>query len=809
MFNNQIIAGSSGQGGEVQQSLKFNDDESQYLSWTPASAGNRKTFTLSMWFKLANLPTSDHYLFGTGVSGSATQSWIYFNSSNSNKLTFGIRVSSSNYQITIDPVYRDPSAWYHLTYSVDTTQSTASDRVKIYVNGSQVTDFVSSSYPPQNSDTSISDAVPQVLGANNAGSGSFFDGYLSDINFIDGQALDPTSFGETIDGYWRPVAYSGSYGSNGFHLDFDGNTNDASGNGNNWTANNISAHDYVPDSPTNNFATFNALNLPASAVLSEGNLKFTQTLNDRAAAGNMAISSGKWYFEVYYTAGTNPETGLAPISQSYANSGATGSTDKLLLITNSTGMRTPAWSTTDTTGLSAQTGTTILGFAVDADNGKMFISANGTYFNSGDPAVGTNPQGTFDADWLDQTGGGVVPFSGIYTGTSGEVRINFGQDSTFAGAKPMGSYTDDSELGTFQYQPPVGFKSLCSANLPATTSIDGSEHFNTVLFNANNSTQSITGVTFRPDWVWTKSRANAYHHGLYDSVRGVNLRLRSSTTDAEVSQSNMLNSFDADGFSLGQNDDANYLGSSVAWNWKAGGAAVSNTDGSITSQVSANVDAGFSIVSWTGTGSAGTIGHSLGVQPSMIIVKNRIDARNWSVWHKDLSSNDHYLRLDSTDAQASAGANYWNSTAPTSSVFSVGVEGDVNDPSDAMIAYCFANSDIIKAGSYTGNGSSDGAFVYTGGRVQWLLLKDSSSGTSQWLMMDNTRDDDNPVTKKLGANISDAENSTSVGNDSQNLVDFLSNGFKLRTSNGNSNASGGNFVYLAIMSTSQKHSNAR
>ena len=205
----------------LDQSLKFNDDDAQYLTRTPASAGNRRTFTLSMWFKLANLPTADNYLFGTGVSGSATQSYIYFNSSNSNKLTLGIKISNSHYAITINPLYRDTSAWYHLVYAVDTTQSTDTNRVKIYVNGSQVTDYLSATYPPQNGDTSYADAVPQVIGANSDGSGSYFDGYIAEVNFIDGTALTPASFGETVQGIWTPKDTSGlTFGTNGFHLTF-------------------------------------------------------------------------------------------------------------------------------------------------------------------------------------------------------------------------------------------------------------------------------------------------------------------------------------------------------------------------------------------------------------------------------------------------------------------------------------------------------------------------------------------------------------------------------------------------------------
>jgi hypothetical protein len=382
--------------------------------------------------------------------------------------------------------------------------------------------------------------------------------------------------------------------------------------------------------------------------------------------------------------------------------------------------------------------------------------------------------------------------------------FNFGQDSTFSGARPAGGNQDDNGIGDFAYAPPSGYLALCTANLPTPTIVDGSEHFNTVLFSANNSTQSITGVGFQPDWVWTKSRTNAYSHGLYDSVRGVNLRLRSDTTGAEVSQTNMLNSFDADGFSLGQNDDANYLGSGVAWNWKAGGTAVSNTDGSITSQVSANTDAGFSIVSYTGNGTSGaTIGHSLGVKPDMIIFKDRDSAQTWTTYHSSLGATK-LLFLNRTDAFYTEP--WLNNTEPTSSVITLSTYSDVNTSGDNYIAYCFANTEgYSKAGSYTGNGSTDGPFVYTGFRPAFVIMK-RTDFTSDWVTIDDARSTYNAVDDVLVPNNSNAE-AANLGSGYE--VDFTSNGFKVRSTWSAQNASGGTYIYLAFAETPFKYANAR
>ena len=330
----------------------------------------------------------------------------------------------------------------------------------------------------------------------------------------------------------------------------------------------------------------------------------------------------------------------------------------------------------------------------------------------------------------------------------------------------------------------------------AYTDIDRPDlYFNTKLYTGTVSSQSITGVGFQPDWVWIKYRSDIANHHLYDSVRGVQKRLNSNTTNAEATSVNNLTSFDSDGFTIGTDNDINESGQTYAsWNWLAGGTASSNTDGSITSTVSANTTSGFSIVSYTGTGSNATIGHGLGIAPSMIIVKDRDNTTFWGVYHKSLGATK-YLDLDQTNASATSSL-LWNDTEPTSSVFSVGTNGRVNNNTEKYISYCFTEKKgFSKFGSYTGNVSTDGTFIYTGFKPAFVIMKRTDT-TGHWLLFDNNRSSSggsNLIQEYLYPNLSDAESS-----DATRGIDFLSNGFKQRNNFSAINASGGSYIYMAF-----------
>lgn len=362
----------------------------------------------------------------------------------------------------------------------------------------------------------------------------------------------------------------------------------------------------------------------------------------------------------------------------------------------------------------------------------------------------------------------------------------------------------------------MAYLSLSTANLPdpaidPAAGKEPSDYFNTVLYTGNGSTQSITGVGHQPDFLWFKNRNGTQVHQLFDVVRGVAGSLRSNGTDAENidSPNDRLTSFDSDGFSLG--DDGNPNGSSntyVAWSWKAGGTGVSNTEGSITSTVSANTDAGFSIVSYTGTGANATVGHSLNQKPEVIFFKNR-DASGdfWYVYHHSVPTGSNSelqaLYLNDNDAASEFGTGaFMNNTAPTTSVFSLDTNGGYNRNNEDIIAYCFHSVEgYSKCSSYVGNGSSDGPFIYTGFRPSFILYK-SSSHTRNWGMNDAVRNTFNVVDEQLLPNSS---GTTSESNE----VDYLSNGFKLRSTDTNSNASGYTYIYMAFAENPFKYSNAR
>ena len=327
----------------------------------------------------------------------------------------------------------------------------------------------------------------------------------------------------------------------------------------------------------------------------------------------------------------------------------------------------------------------------------------------------------------------------------------------------------------------------------AYTDIDKpSDYFNTVLYSGDGGTQSVTGVGFQPDWSWLKCRSTAYHHRLFDVVRGAGKNLRSDTTDAEQTVDEGITAFNSNGFSVKQGSTLEYNASGqtyVSWNWKAGGSASSNSNGSITSSVSANTDAGFSIVSFTGNATAGaTIGHGLNSVPSLILTKNRDSAYNWHLWTHAFSSYNDTIQLNTTAAKDTG--TLLNNTAPTSSLITLGNSAVLNASGEKIIAYVFAEKQgYSKFGSYTGNGNADGTFVYTGFKPAFVIYKRYDSGTYSWVLVDNKRNTFNAVDKYVHPDLSAAEGTVT-------LMDFLSNGFKMRVNDTTSNQ--GSIIYMAF-----------
>jgi len=328
-----------------------------------------------------------------------------------------------------------------------------------------------------------------------------------------------------------------------------------------------------------------------------------------------------------------------------------------------------------------------------------------------------------------------------------------------------------------------------------TTIKKPSDYFNTKLYTGNNTSTSITGVGFQPDLTWFKRRDSSAQHSWFDSVRGVTKQLTSNLTNADTTITDALTSFDSDGFTLGV-DSGNYINFNNAtyasWSWLASNTTASNTDGSITSTVSANTTSGFSIVSYTGTGSVATVGHSLGTTPSMIIIKNRSGVADWLVYHKSIG-NTGGLYLNSTGVTVTA-SGFFNNTSPTSSVFTIGTGGTPNNNGSNYIAYCFAEvKGFSKMGSYVGNGNADGTFVYTGFKPAWLLVKQTTGASQNWYLWDNKRDTFNVTDTPLKPDEALAESGIGAYN-----IDLLSNGFKFRGTETQINASGQTYIYMAF-----------
>ena len=333
-----------------------------------------------------------------------------------------------------------------------------------------------------------------------------------------------------------------------------------------------------------------------------------------------------------------------------------------------------------------------------------------------------------------------------------------------------------------------------------TTINKGSSYFNTVLYTGNGAARSITGVGFQPDWVWIKKRNSTGNNNLTDVVRGVDKIVFTNSSNGEATFAGGLSSFDSDGFSLAGNDTGFNASADtyVAWNWLANNTSgSSNTAGTITSTVAANTTAGFSIVKYTGTGVNATIGHGLGVAPDMVIIKDRDTVVNWSVNHQPLNASlgdyTRFLVLDATSAVSGAGNTQYQNTPFTSTVFNVGTNTTTNNNTKNFIAYCFASiKGFSKIGIYTGNGSSDGTFVYTGFKPAFIMYKQSSAAGESWIMQDGARDLFNVTNKRLLANASNAE--------ADEPIDFLSNGFKCRTTGAFQNASGSTYIYMCFAS---------
>jgi hypothetical protein len=912
-------------GETIEQSLRFRSDANANLSRTPSSSGNRQTWTYSFWYK-PGIRTR-----AAGESGAGSVTFLCVKAAENNTDYAELILESDRLTLQgntvswfiLNPRYRDPSAWYHYVLVCDTTNATAADRIRIYINGERITDFASSSNPSQNDQLGINMSSVHRIGRRADSNTNPLDGLMAEINFLDGTAIGDTGgvideFGRyQEDGVWVPKNYSGSYGTNGYNLDFaDGSNpgNDVSGNNNDFTAsgfdtadvalytageagsgttyesnsanrtatlinpgsafdgvtaggtqvsmagggywylthtiNNVTglrimvkndtseiadtrvngstvtttvSGDYIVvssppstvtevairrnqantqvyqvevntgsgftalldntdndvdylDTPTSNYGTWNPIHTAEGnkGAFTDANL---QTANDSGgdyiAPSTIACGDGHWYWEVkvdgVQTTGY-PMIGIFDYESAKPEwGGGTSNTEGCLYWTTGQFGAFVTQGSQSSYGATFTTGD-IIGVEYNGSNGQLTFYKNGTSQGLATTVAASRREN-------------MIP--GVSAGNNGsaEVSVNFGQMD-------------------FSYTVPTGAKKLQTNNLPEPTIKKGNKHFGILTYQApgspsfpitidgsggNNGTGELD-FDQSPDLVWIKMRNGSQNHVLFDTVRGATVSLRSDGTNSEITRSNFA--FATNGFTFSAQDAESYQQNDqyVAWCWKAGGTAVSNSDGSITSSVSANTDAGFSIVSYTGTATNATVGHGLNSTPDVVVVKGRSFTDEWHVKHKDLSSNNNSVRFNSTAQEADFSV--WQNTAPTSTVFSIGTQDGVNKSGADFISYCWHSVEgFSKFGSYEGNGSSDGTFVYLGFTPSLIICKNIDAANG-WAMFDTTRDPFNDNDQHaLFANADGAETG------SYN-IDLLSNGFKCRDTSGDFNGSS-TYVYMA------------
>ena len=609
-FFDPIRIGASGAAEDftVDRSLRFNDDDTAYLNRTPSSDGNRKTFTISFWIKRANLGDVRLIACHSGNSDTGNFELDFVND------TFRYIGWSTQFRIT-NRKFRDPSAWYHIVTAIDTTDSTADNRIKIYVNGVQETSFSSSSNPSQDFDTGFNQASTTRIGlAANSISGPF-DGYMAEINFIDGQQYDASYFGETnvLTGQWNPKKYTGSYGTNGFYLNFSDNSGtsattlgkDSSGNGNNFTPNNFVTGDAVKDSPTNNFCTLRKYGTPSSSGsgLAEGNLEFSTGSSGSGDYGNrlcfntIAPTSGKWYAEVlpnttnYIFVGVHAyQVETTPTSSRTRWQGLYSANGESYLASTS--------SSASNSTYAASYGNDVIGIYMDMDATppQVYFSKNGQWANGSGAWNQSSPNGSISLGgsfFTEKTGGFTGLGINIQSASSSAgvtARANFGQDSTFAGLTTAGGNTDANGIGDFKYTVPTNALALCTANLPDPTILLPNKHFGTLLYSSGSSNGTFTftdsdAVDFFPDWTWLKCRSASEGHYLFDAVRGnvdiTDKFLKSNDTGNETGSgvdgttvSSIQNGIKIVETSIGSGEIYYTNRDYVTWNWNAG-----DTDG--------------------------------------------------------------------------------------------------------------------------------------------------------------------------------------------------------------------------------------
>ena len=754
--------------GTIAKSVMVDHGSSSYLERTQDTVSgddNKRKATFSCWFK----PSGKRFGNETCLYGAAPSGRLFVRFDTSNRLVFRLTNSTTEYEIVTNRTFEDTSRFYHLLWQVDASQSTAANRSRVWIDGSEITSWSSAAYPAQNTDVvGLADGTVFRISSLSHSATQFFDGHIAEFNCVSGSIVDVSTFGltDTTTGRWIPKTLTGiTYGTNGFRCTFANSAgqtigDDTSGNGNDLTLNGIGTDHITTDSPTQNHNTVDPSVNPGSDTLSEGNTKTVGGSSTYSyTVGTMRPKSGKYYAEFKvtsgggnatqigiagrYSSGSTNHLGYNPTTYSYYYGGQV----YLGLSTNSA-----------TNWGNSYTDNDYVGVALDLDNNKLYFAKNNTWQNSRNPLTGANAIGIIPPEETQFGGYGFAV--GNFEGAGGPtVEHNYGQKA-------------------FQYTPPEGYVAMQQDNLPTTEK----------------------GT---PDLVWVKNRDATLNHVWYDTTRGIHKYINSNTNGAQGTDNDGLTKFLKGGFST---EDAGYTNTSgnsfVAWKWLAnGGTTSANTDGSGATQAStiqANQTAGFSIVTFTASNDSGfntdKVAHGLSQAPEWFMFKRLDSTSSWILYHKDAyPSNQHALVLNSDAAVATFNTELNPSmfpAAPTSSVFSY-VSGSSVTKGSNQVAYCWHSVEgYSKFGSYTGNANTNGPFVFLGFKPAWCMVKNIST-TGTWVIWDNKRTPINPMGVGLRADTTAADTS---GYD----IDFLSNGFKIRDSESSVNGSGNSIIFMAF-----------
>jgi hypothetical protein len=853
-LNNSMWNVSSGAAAfythQIANSCRFDRGSSHYLSRTIQAGGDLDKWTMSFWVKLtasAGFGSNQYHILTSLDNSSGAYDAIMFDVNSSSQLYYQI----SNKYFTGNHTIRDPSAWYHVVIVFDSENGTAAHRKRVWFNNVEDTGSDVQTYT-QNLDSQINDNTVHYIGARQDANASYFmDGYLADIIFVDAQAYAPSYFGETKNGVWIPKDYkgdTGEYGTTGYHLDFATTTlgNDVSGNNNDWTSVNLSAHDQMIDSPTfssddgngGNFCTANSVYRGDNTtdaqygILSEGNLKHTYvgSANASRPCTHKTPASGKWYFEYAIIAGGGsasygPGMGIMDVDVFTFVNGNFNNPGNICY-DNATNKVDKDGSFVGIYSGSRGSNGDVMGIAVDMDNGAFYVSKNGTYQtidggSQGDPTSGASKTGA-GATWTPASAfkSGMVPMSQPVGGSSPIITMNFGQEGTFGGTETAGGNADGNGFGNFFTAPPTDYLAICSGNLSAAGADPAEEkqpvnnYFQAITYTGDgNNGHSLTTKLATASF-WGKNRATGagtptrwWNTTGNNFGTGAELYVQFDTASYGASSATYqgVSNISATNVDVGNVGYINVSSSSyVAYLiGVAGASAVTDTSGDIDSVRFTDSDAGISIMDYTGSGTnTHTVPHGLGVKPSCVIIKNSTASNSsaWRVWFDAFGDENDYADITTDAAWQTSGGIF--DSAPTTTMLPLNSGATQNNSSQTYMAWVFSNTEgMIRAGKYTGNANDDGVFVYTGFRPACFMCKPILQGN--WRIIDTARSPFNVVNATLFPN-----SNNPVESNTSNLVDIVSNGVKMRANDSNFNQTT-DFLYLAFAENPFKYATAR